>query len=763
VLPKRIRIAKQRIDRMVVMHRRLHRRYVGPMRTPRGPWTDTLPTRKKVAEVEKAALGATASDPFITTIARTGDLSLAAVAACRTMLRQGTLGQARTYAQVMQREPATAVAGDVSRALVAMYDLEPERAWQLLSANDPARVISMAAVETFRAGYRVAPAAARALLERLLNGDIDTALGGRAWREIAWLSFAAGDEDLAAAAIDRATAAAADKPEILSDLPRLQRWLGRRERRAEPAATDRISVAVLDDQHPRRNPPEAAATRTAADTRALVAALAEHGIRLAGDPKLVALAADGRAGGSQPRAGSGQALSLYSAGRDATSYADVPQGTWLLVTGPLPRRLLDVRADLPYDARYRPIFVCVEILDATLLTPDVVAQLRQYGPVGCRTWNAYYLLRAARVPAFFAASPGDAPLRAVTAAIAAGKDEDAVYQTWRDACEPQVAQGIARDKEVAGPPKAEFDIAAACRQVRDESVVIERVEAGRSGPEVALEMSLDGNWKDKMVVVLDSIERRSSRPLRLHVLCRDHDDSDFRRMAELFPTVSFHWLPTDHVDYGDLSGMIGHITVATMDRLLLPDVLPEVDRIIHHDLDAVCLADIAELADVDLSGHAVAACTSPRARYRSGLTGFEVSARRLREDGFPEQAEELLQRTHLRHEFDFDAFNAGVMVLDLARMRADGFCRWYIPFAQRFGLNDQAVMNAYAGADRLHLDPEWNWCPRIDDMGNPKIAHWSGPVKPWSPQWVSGRELWQEAERLAAERTGRLHASVPAK
>ena len=42
------------------------------------------------------------------------------------------------------------------------------------------------------------------------------------------------------------------------------------------------------------------------------------------------------------------------------------------------------------------------------------------------------------------------------------------------------------------------------------------------------------------------------------------------------------------------------MTVATMDRLLLPDLLPEVDKIIHHDLDALCLSDLAEFFDLDL-------------------------------------------------------------------------------------------------------------------------------------------------------------------
>ena len=209
-------------------------------------------------------------------------------------------------------------------------------------------------------------------------------------------------------------------------------------------------------------------------------------------------------------------------------------------------------------------------------------------------------------------------------AITAGRSDDEIRALWREVCAPDVARAEARRGELGEIARPSFDIAAACRQVHAESVIVERSQAGPEGPELNLEFSLDGNFKHQLDVVLDSIESRASRPIRAFVLCRDHAAADYERMAALFPTVSFVWLPMDHVDYGPIAGMIRHITVATMDRLLLPDLLPDVDRILHHDLDAVCLSDLAPLFDVELGDKPIAARDQMHPNDGSGFVSHDA-------------------------------------------------------------------------------------------------------------------------------------------
>jgi lipopolysaccharide biosynthesis glycosyltransferase len=352
-------------------------------------------------------------------------------------------------------------------------------------------------------------------------------------------------------------------------------------------------------------------------------------------------------------------------------------------------------------------------------------------------------------------------LAAVLGAVLEGRPEEEVYRVWREVCAADVAHAESLRGKAAGTPTLSFDVNDVCRVIRQASVTIERRTPGPDGPEINVEFSLDARYKHQLDIVLDSIVSRASRPVRAFVLCRQHGPADFERMARLFPTVSFVWLPSDNVDYGTISGMNAWVTPATMDRTVLPVLLPEIDRIIHFDLDALCLTDLAELYDVDLAGRALAAAPEPQPSYVSGFETLRRSASRLRREGKPELARELIVRTHAQHAFDFDVFNAGIMVLDLAKMRADDFCGRFLPYVQRFGVNGQVVINLYLGREYTRLGGEWNRLMRLEVPGEVKIAHWAGPHKPWEGhQYVTGRELWREQEAAFANRVARLDEAV---
>jgi lipopolysaccharide biosynthesis glycosyltransferase len=160
------------------------------------------------------------------------------------------------------------------------------------------------------------------------------------------------------------------------------------------------------------------------------------------------------------------------------------------------------------------------------------------------------------------------------------------------------------------------------------------------------------------------------------------------------------------------------------------------------------------LFDVDMEGTAIAAVDSPQPVYLGGLETFRRTARRLRREGQADVARELIIRTHTQHAFDFEVFNAGIMVLDLAKMRADGVVRRYLGYIRRYGVNGQVIMNIYVGRDRKKVSADWNRLVRLEIADRPKVAHWAGPVKPWhGHQYAPGREWWQEQEDHFAAQT----------
>ncbi|MET1132386.1 MAG: glycosyltransferase [Aeromicrobium sp.] len=350
-------------------------------------------------------------------------------------------------------------------------------------------------------------------------------------------------------------------------------------------------------------------------------------------------------------------------------------------------------------------------------------------------------------------------LEPVIGAIGAGRSEADVYALWRELTAPAVAAAESVRGGVSDIDEVSFDVTEACRTILQRSVTIERTAEAPAGEPVAVELSLGSEPLDRLAVVLESVVSGATRPIHAYVLYRGRDRSDLERFSRGFPTVTFTWLPTDDVDHGPaLGGRASRTVVATMDRLLLPELLRDVTRIVHLDLHTVCVGDIAELVDTDLAGSPLAARTSPQAEASSGFINAINSSKRTKENAL---ARELILRNHTRHAYDFLAFSAAVLVLDLDRMRSDEFCRHFLPWVERFGLNVQETLNAYAGGDRADLDPSWNRLPDLEVVHDAKAISWTGPQKPWSPESVQCQDIWDVYAGRAAGRAAALQETHP--
>ncbi|MEJ7636228.1 glycosyltransferase [Aeromicrobium sp.] len=348
-------------------------------------------------------------------------------------------------------------------------------------------------------------------------------------------------------------------------------------------------------------------------------------------------------------------------------------------------------------------------------------------------------------------------LQPVIGAIGAGRPEGEVYALWRELTAPAVEAAESVRRSVTDLTEVAFDVAAACRDIRQRSVTIERTEEPSTGEAVAVALSVDGDLKHQLDVTLESIVSGATRPVHAYVLCRGHDDSDFDRVARVFPTLTVTWLPTDDVDYGPILGRPSRALFATLDQLLVPELLQDVSRVVHHDVHALCVGDIAELFDTDLGGSPLAARTSPRADANSGFTNVINTSKRMKSDAL---ARELILRTHTRHPYDFPAFDPTVMVLDLDRMRSDEFCRRFLPWVERFGLDSREVVNTYVGDDRAHLEPRWNRLPHLEIVHDPKIISWTGSQKPWDPAYVQYKDVWDDCAGRVARRNAALGAAA---
>ena len=192
-------------------------------------------------------------------------------------------------------------------------------------------------------------------------------------------------------------------------------------------------------------------------------------------------------------------------------------------------------------------------------------------------------------------------------------------------------------------------------------------------------------------------------------------------------------------------------------RFYLADLLPDADRVVYLDADAVAVRDVADLYDGAFSGSAssvvAAAPRDQRVCYdrnasRPGVFYCDDAAAKaaLAALGFPDP------------EADLEAFNAGVLALHLGRWRSLGLTARFEDLMRahaatplrRLGSNPPLILIAARGRFEA-LDPRWNcdglgW-KRPGDLeptclgSGAFVWHWSGPRKPWARRGLY-RQLW---------------------
>jgi lipopolysaccharide biosynthesis glycosyltransferase len=345
----------------------------------------------------------------------------------------------------------------------------------------------------------------------------------------------------------------------------------------------------------------------------------------------------------------------------------------------------------------------------------------------------------------------------VVDSITSGADEDAVYSAWREATRPLVEQARARRASWRAAVPAVESLAGAAAPVREAATHLasggadDPDSAGRDG-EVHVAIALDQNLTDAAPVVLQGIDENTARDVRVHVLTRGVPTDTVRNWAATFPGLKFSHYRFDDVSYGAIARMLSHTTVSTMDRLLLPDVLSDLSRVVYIDIDVTVLGDVGELWDLDLAGAPLAARPTASEWAESGLAFIYRAALRLP----VEVAREFRAFMHARLDGDFTSFNAGILVLDLARLRADEFSARFAGMAGRYGLNDQDVLCCYAGTEALALDPRWNTFPTREPVpDDARLVHFAGGTKPWQALPLPAKDLWLAARDRYVARSGR--------
>lgn len=232
----------------------------------------------------------------------------------------------------------------------------------------------------------------------------------------------------------------------------------------------------------------------------------------------------------------------------------------------------------------------------------------------------------------------------------------------------------------------------------------------------------------------------------VHVLHRpDAPREECERLTQVVATfgATVNFLPVR--DAGDARSHSPYFPDAIWYRVFLPELLPDLDKVLYLDSDLIVLQSLAELWERDLSQHALAAVTNPmpaiHRRYPRDVLGLA-----------PE-----------------DYFNSGVLLLNLERLRKDGARERLLEYARQHPANacpDQDALNVLFHDSCLRLHLRWNYQTALLDLHphevpipaaqvreaatNPAIVHFSGPFKPWM---YLCRDPWRERFLDHARRT----------
>lgn len=227
-------------------------------------------------------------------------------------------------------------------------------------------------------------------------------------------------------------------------------------------------------------------------------------------------------------------------------------------------------------------------------------------------------------------------------------------------------------------------------------------------------LSTDDNYAKYAAVVIKSAQenKNSDEELVFHIL-HSHLEHDNMERLKQCGNVIFHKIDNSLFEPYFNNGVCKNVTIPTLYRLMLPSLLPEVNRILYLDCDLIVLDSLSYLFNTELSPAQYAACVEDM--------GANLHMARM---GFEQKPENFY-------------FNAGVCLLDLEKMRRDNIEKKMFDYLkenyEHLSYSDQDVMNATLLGHVKKMERKYNFITINFYFSNdlhPSIAHFAG-VKPW--------------------------------
>lgn len=246
----------------------------------------------------------------------------------------------------------------------------------------------------------------------------------------------------------------------------------------------------------------------------------------------------------------------------------------------------------------------------------------------------------------------------------------------------------------------------------------------------------DGYINQLGTVLISLLKSNPKQRFEAYILSSDLSDQSRRRLSKIkmvFPNIDLRFISVDETAFKGLNLTINYISKETFYRYLIPNLIPDVDKILYLDADLIVKGDLSALWETDLGDCYLAGCSDT-------------------------YIEKLGYKNKIGLKADELYINAGVLLMNAKEMRRQGVGEALIKetkaLSGRITYQDQDVLNLVCRNKIKQVDGIYNFT--MEDIKSAKekikravVIHYTGAKKPWNTDKVRLKSVWRKYAKAA--------------
>ena len=219
---------------------------------------------------------------------------------------------------------------------------------------------------------------------------------------------------------------------------------------------------------------------------------------------------------------------------------------------------------------------------------------------------------------------------------------------------------------------------------------------------------LSGNFDKSLKDKIESLEKKYGK-CSINFIDMKEDLKDLH-VSERFPTAIYY-------------------------RFRLPDLLPNLDKILYMDVDTITQHDLSSLFNINIDNY-----------YFAGIADKDAAGVCGPLFGKGHKSKDILIKIFRGEKNLTNKYvNSGILLLNLKKMRKDESAEKLINFVQFYKptFPDQDALNYVCHNKIKNIDKTFNCSPyKIKNIKDQTIIHYLGNVKPWNDKNSRHADIW---------------------